>query len=312
MSDTTDAAEVTVEQLGPSCGAEIHGLDATRPLGARTVQTIRDALMTHGILIFRDQDISREQQAAFAAHFGTLTVHPFSPHLDEMPEMIVLDNDGDNPPLSTDCWHSDETFRLEPPMGTVLRAVIVPRVGGDTLFSSMTAAYEGLSDRMQRFVSGLEAVHDFRNFRKLFGRSAEHRKRLWKMEDAFPNPVHPVVRVHPETGKKALFVNPQFTVAIKGMKEGESDALLELLYRQACIPEYQFRVDWRVNLMAFWNNPMVQHYAARDYLPDRRRVERVTLLGDKPFGDTGPSYIPGEERPLAEAYRAGGARTGSA
>ena len=295
-------ATVTVKQLGPSIGAEIHGLDATKPLSQATVQTISDALLEHGILIFRDQDITREQQAAFTAQFGTLTIHPISPHLEELPEMIVLDNDGENPPLSTDVWHSDETFRLEPPMGTVLRAVIVPGVGGDTLFASMTAAFEGLSDHMQRFISSLEAIHDFKNFKKLYGKSAEHRQRLWEMEERFPNPVHPIIRIHPVTGKKAIFVNPQFTLAIKDMKQDESDALLDLLYQQTNIPEYQFRVHWRTNMMSFWDNRLVQHYAARDYLPDRRRIERVTLLGDRPFGQKGASYIV----PVAADQDAGG------
>jgi taurine dioxygenase len=287
--DNADTATVTVKQLGPHCGAEIHGLDASKPLDDAAVKLIDSALMEHGVLVIQDQDISRRQQADFAAHFGELTVHPISPHLDEMPEMIALDNDGDNPPLSTDIWHSDETFRLEPPLGTLIRAVILPAVGGDTLFSSMTAAYDGLSDKMQHFVSGLEAIHDFKNFKRLYGNSTEDRQRLWDMQDQFPNPIHPVARIHPVTGKKAIFVNPQFTLAINGMKEDESNGLLDVLYRQIDIPEYQFRVHWRVNKMAFWDNRSVQHYAARDYLPERRRVERVTLKGDRPFGDCGPS-----------------------
>ena len=289
-STEDNALTISIKQLGPHAGAEILGLDATKPLNKRSTEMIRDALMTYGVIIFRDQDITRKEQAEFAANFGVLSVHPFSPHLDEMPEMIVLDNDGDNPPLSTDVWHSDETFRLEPPMGTVLRAVIVPKVGGDTLFSSMTAAFEGLSDQMQGFISGLEAVHDFKNFKRLYNNSSEHRQRLWEMQDQFPNPVHPVVRIHPVTGKKAIFVNPQFTLAIKGMKQDESDALLDVLYRQANIPEYQFRVHWQTHMMVFWDNRTVQHYAARDYLPQRRRVERVTLKGDRPFGENGKSY----------------------
>ena len=289
-STENSALTISIKQLGPHAGAEVLGLDATKLLNKRGMEIIRDALMQFGVIIFRDQDITRKQQAEFAANFGVLSVHPFSPHLDEMPEMIVLDNDGDNPPLSTDVWHSDETFRLEPPMGTVLRAVIVPKVGGDTLFSSMTAAFEGLSDQMQRFVSGLEAIHDFKNFKGLYSNSREHRKRLLEMQDQFPNPVHPVVRTHPVTGKKAIFVNPQFTLVIKDMKQDESDALLDVLYRQANIPEYQFRVHWRKHMMAFWDNRTVQHYAARDYLPLRRRVERVTLQGDRPFGETGKSY----------------------
>jgi len=290
-STEINSKTVRVKQLGPHAGAEVLGLDATKPLSKANLTIIRDALMENGVIVFRGQDITRKQQAEFTANFGDLTIHPFSPHLDEMPEMIVLDNDGKNPPLSTDVWHSDETFRLEPPMGTVLRAVIVPEVGGDTVFSSMTAAYEGLSGHMQSFISGLEAIHDFKNFKMLYGNSPEHRQRLWEMQDQFPNPVHPIVRIHPVTGKKAIFVSPQFTVAIKDMNQDESDALLNVLYRQANIPEYQFRVHWQINMMVFWDNRTVQHYAARDYLPYRRRVERVTLQGDRPYGANGNSYF---------------------
>ncbi len=305
-----ETSGVTVHQLGPACGAEIRGVDATRPLDEAETAIIRDALTRHGVVLFPNQNITRAEQAAFGAHFGNLSVHPFSPHLAEMPEMIALDNDGDNPPLQTDCWHSDETFRLKPAMGTILRAVIVPPFGGDTLFASMTAAYEGLSDRMQQFISGLEARHDFKNFRKLFRSNPEHRQHLMEMEDRFPNPVHPVVRLHPISGKKAIFVSPQFTVAITGMREDESEALLSLLYQQAHIPEYQYRIRWEPDLMAFWDNPQVQHYAARDYLPHRRRVERVTIEGDIPYGETGPSRIPGRDAdrssPTIEAYGSAG------
>jgi taurine dioxygenase len=311
QTSETTGTDVTVKQLGPHAGAEIYGIDTGNPVDDAARQTIYDALMDNGVILFRNQDITREQQADFAANFGELTVHPFSPHLDDLPEMIVLDNDGSNPPLSTDVWHSDEMFRLEPPLGTLLRAKIVPRLGGDTLFSSMTAAFEGLSDQMQSFVSGLEAVNDFKNFKRLYGSSPEHRQRLWEMMDKFPNPVHPVVRIHPVTGKKAIYVCPQFTVAIKGMKPDESEALLNMLYRQAHVPEYQFRVHWQENLMAFWDNRTVQHYAARDYLPDRRRMERITLKGDLPYGDLGKSYSildPDAERadPILESYQTAG------
>ena len=191
-----DVVAVAVKQLGPSIGAEIHGLDATKPLDKETVETIGDALLEHGVLIFRDQDITREQQVAFTAQFGTLTIHPISPHLEELPEMIVLDNDGENPPLSTDVWHSDETFRECPPLGTCLRALSVPKVGGDTIFASMSAAYEGLSDRMKSFISGLEAVHDFKPFKKLFSNDEEGRKNLKDYELMYPPVIHPVVRTH--------------------------------------------------------------------------------------------------------------------
>ena len=289
-AQVSDASSIEVVQLGAHAGAEIIGLDLETPMTTATTKAIYQALLDHGVIMFRNQDITREQQVAFGESFGDLSVHPFSPNLDDLPEMIVLDNDGDNPPLATDVWHTDETFREVPPMGTILRAKIVPPVGGDTMMCSMAAAFEGLSDKMQQFISGLEAIHDFRPFRMLFGNKPEHREKLWEMEDAYPNPVHPVVRIHPESNKHVLFVNPQFTKSIKGMKEDESDALLQLLFRQANIPEYQYRVRWEENLMVFWDNRTVQHYAVRDYLPARRRMERVTIAGIRPVGPMGETY----------------------
>lgn len=275
---------VDVERVGPHLGAEIHGLDTSQPLDEATVQLIKDALLEHKVIIFRDQDITIEQQIAFGECFGELSVHPMAPNVSENPELIVLDNYGDVEPNRTDMWHSDETFRETPPMGTILRAKIAPKVGGDTVLCSMTAAYEGLSDRMQYFISGLEAVHDFMPWRHHLEGTADGLRKLREMEDRFPNPVHPVVRVHPETGAKAIYVNPQFTTHIKGMSNRESAAILELLYHQAEIPEYQYRVHWRENTMIFWDNRPTQHYAPRDYLPQRRRMERVTIRGDRPFG----------------------------
>ena len=184
----------------------------------------------------------------------------------------------------TDIWHSDETFRAEPPMGTMLRALIVPEIGGDTMFASMSAAFEGLSDRMQHFVSGLQGVHDFKPFRQLFSGDAEGRRSLRDFEDRYPPAVHPVVRLHPASGRKVLFVNPQFTVAIAGMEETESRSLLDQLFRQAMVPEYQIRHHWRPNTLVFWDNRAVQHYAIHDYYPQRRKMERVTMKGDKPVG----------------------------
>ncbi len=169
-------------------------------------------------------------------------------------------------------------------MGTILRAVIVPQVGGDTVFASMTAAFEGLSDSIQRFIMDLVAVHDVKPFRALFTDSEEDKKKRRRMEDLYPNPTHPVVLIHPVTGKKVLFVNPNFTIAIKGMKERESQAILDLLFQQAHIPEYQFRVRWQPHTLAFWDNRSVQHYAVHDYYPQRRRMARVTLKGDRPTG----------------------------
>ncbi len=273
-----------VKRVGASLGAEVSGIDLAQPLDDAQFDAINAALAEYEVLIFRDQAITADQQMAFGRRFGELTVHPFSPRDEEAPELIVFDNDADNPPWGTDVWHSDETFRAEPPMGTMLRALIVPEVGGDTMFASMSAAFEGLSDRMQQFICGLQAVHDFKPFRQLFSRDAEGRRTLRDYEERYPPVLHPVVRLHPVSGRKVLFVNPQFTVAIEGMDESESRALLDQLFRQAVVPEYQIRHHWRPNTLVFWDNRAVQHYAIHDYYPQRRKMERVTIKGDKPVG----------------------------
>jgi taurine dioxygenase len=215
----------------------------------------------------------------FGRRFGQLTVHPFAPNEEKAPELIKFRNDEKTPPFGTDVWHSDETFRAEPPMATILCAKEVPAVGGDTMFVSMTAAYEGLSDRMQQFISGLEGVHDIKPFRPLFEASEEDRKKLQEYELMYPPRLHPVVRVHPVSGRKVLFVNPQFTVAISGMDERESRALLDLLFHQALVPEYQYRLRWEPDTLAMWDNRSTQHYAIHDYYPQRRYMERVTIGG---------------------------------
>lgn len=279
-----ETSKITVIRKGAHLGAEIAGVDFSKPQSDKNREAIWDALMEHEVLVFPEIDITVEEQSAFGAQFGELSVHPFSPHDANNPELIVLDNDGERPPLATDIWHSDETFRAEPPMGTILRARIVPEVGGDTVFASMTAAFEGLSERWQCFLTGLEAVHDFKPFRRLFSGDPASRDKLHAMEEQFPNPVHPVIRLHPVTGKKVIFVSPQFTLHIKGMTEGESQSILDMLYRLTEVPEYQFRVGWKPGTMVFWDNRSTQHYAARDYLPARRRMERVTLQGDRVIG----------------------------
>ena len=163
-------AEAPIEVLPrePTIGAEIRGVDLSQPVSAATAAAIHDALMAHKVIYFRDQDITPEQQLAFGRMFGEVTVHPFVPNLPHLPEVLVLDNHKDNPVFSTDTWHSDETFREEPPMGSILRCVDIPDTGGDTMWADMCAAYEGLSDKLRHFISGLEAIHDFKNFRHKF------------------------------------------------------------------------------------------------------------------------------------------------
>jgi alpha-ketoglutarate-dependent taurine dioxygenase len=282
--DRAASGAIDVIPRGATIGAEIQGVDFSRPIDDATAAAIHSALMQHQVIFFRDAAMNPAQQVAFGRLFGALTVHPFVPHLEEFPEVVVLDNHEDNPVFSTDHWHSDETFREIPPMGSILRCLAMPSVGGETLWADMCAAYENLSAKMQSFLSGLEAIHDFQNFRHKFDHlpSRERHAKLAQMEEELPNPAHPVIRTHPVTGRKALFVNEQFTIGIKDMRPDESRALLDFLFAQPRIPEFQFRFHWAVNSMVLWDNRGLQHYAANDYYPERRTMHRVTIKGDKP------------------------------
>ena len=282
-----------IKRVGAFLGAEVTGIDLTQPQDAAAVETLRQAHAEHGVLVFPDQRISSEDLMRFGRYFGELSVHPFSTSTAETPELIVYDNKEGNPPLSTNIWHTDETFRESPPMGTILCSKIVPETGGDTEFANMGAVYEGLSDRMQSYISGLEAVHDLGPFRTLFDDSDEGRRKLRKYEDIYPAVTHPVVRVHPVTGRKVIFVNPQFTLHIKGMEDDESRTLLGYLYRRTLIHEYHYRHNWQPDTVVFWDNCLVQHSALHDYYPQRRKMERVTIAGSPPVGD-GPPAEPSE------------------
>jgi len=275
---------ISVKQIGVNLAAEVSGLDLGQSLGEAARDTIAAAHAEHGLLLFSNQEITTDQLINFGESFGALSVHPFAPADGERPALIRFENTAENPPFGTDVWHSDETFREAPPMGTMLCAKEVPELGGDTMFASMSAAYEGLSDRMRGLISGLEAVHDLKPFRAIFSDSEDDRLLLQDYERRFPPVTHPVVRVHPMTGREVLFVNPQFTIAIKDMDERESRSLLETLFHQALIPEYQHRLSWEPNMIAFWDNRSVQHYAVHDYYPRRRVMERVTISGDRPIG----------------------------
>ena len=296
------ATGIEVVRLGGNIGAEIRGADLGRALNGAQFQAIHDAFVRHQVILFREQDITLEQQMAFARRFGGLSIHPFSPNLDDKREVIVLDYSADNPPALTDQWHADETFREAPPAATMLRSRVVPAWGGDTLFSSMTAAYTGLSERMKEYVHGLEALHDFKPWRPLFTSSERHQAKLRELERQFPNPWHPVVRIHPESGRRVLNVNPQFVIKLRGVKDDESQTILQYLYDQAKIPEYQLRVRWAPNTVLMWDNRSVQHYAPHDYYPQRRTMDRLTIAGDKVVGVSGP-YTPEEGvEPLPDGH----------
>jgi len=269
----------TLERLAGSLGAEVSGLDLARPLDATTRQALHDAWMEHQVLFFREQAISIDEHKAFARNFGELHVHPVLQQMADQghPEIVVLESFASRPVVA-DRWHSDVTFEKCPPLGSILRAVAVPAAGGDTMWASMYAAYEALSDAMQRLLSGLTAFHDGGGFRAI-ARNEAQKKDL----EARQNAVHPVVRTHPVTGRKGLFVNSVFTKGIVGMKPAESHALLGFLYDHVATPDFSCRFRWRKDSLAMWDNRCTQHRVLADALPEYRRMERVTLIGDAPY-----------------------------
>lgn len=288
-------------RIGPVFGAEVSDVDLARP-GAEEIEAIVRALAEHEVLVFRDQPITAKQQLALGRAFGELVVSPFSPNADRAPELIVLDyNQHSSAPL-TDIWHADETYRPAPPKLTILKAVISPELGGDTMFASMRAAYEGLSDRMKRHIAGLTARHGFGRFDQLIGHTPEGRKQVHAVEETFPHPDHPVVTTHPETGRPVLYVNRHFTETINGLPDDEGRAILGFLLEQTARPEHQLRVSWRAGTIVMWDNRSVQHYAPYDYWPQRRRMERVTVAGQPPVGDGASGAVETTRITVDEVY----------
>ena len=277
-----DIEDLTLIPMTPTIGAEVEGVDLSRPLEARTVAALRKALLDWKVLFFRDQDITTEQHLAFSRNFGELEVHPFAPHKPDYPEVLAITHDETNRGREN-TWHSDVTWRLEPSLGSVLRALEIPPVGGDTLFADMYAAYDGLKDEVKAKIDNAVAVHDFTHFRRGMRKRGMTEEAIEAFNAQYPMVEHPVVRTHPETGRRCLYVNAAFTLHIVGMEKAESDALLAHLYAQAAIPEYQCRFRWSKNAIAFWDNRASQHYAASDYFPAVRRMERVTVVGDRPY-----------------------------
>jgi taurine dioxygenase len=272
----------SLDPLSPAIGANVAGLDLAEPMSDETVTALKDALHDRLVLFFADQHLTPAAQRRFASHFGPLHIHPIYPNLPEAPEIMVLDTDADNLP-DNDNWHTDVTFIETPPLGAALYSRRIPPSGGDTLWLSTIAAHDALSDRFKALLSGLTAVHDFeKSFpRERFSSPAAAAK--WEVARAKNPPVvHPVVRTHPVTGRKALFVNSGFTTRINDLTRAESDAVLALLFEHMARPEFQIRHRWRENDLALWDNRVTQHYATVDYLPHRRIMHRATIIGERP------------------------------
>lgn len=257
-------------------GAEITGINLCEPLDAEARAQVERALLDYEVLFFRDQPMSPQSHADFADLFGAPQLHEAYDHVDGFPQLTVLEND-EARPSKIEMWHTDMTFRACPPLGSILHGVVVPDKGGDTLFASMSAAYEGLSAAMGSFLSSLTAIHDFSHGFKESLAEPGGRERLADMVADNPPVEHPVVRKHPVSGKKGLFVNSLFTVAIKGMAQKESDALLQFLFDHMATPEYTCRFKWQANSVAFWDNRITQHKPVNDYWPQRRRMQRITI-----------------------------------
>lgn len=273
-----------VRPLSPTIGAEIDGVDLGAPMDDELQAEVRRALLEWKVLFFRDQDITRDQQRAFAARWGDLEQHPFYRYVQpgktqDDADVVRLAKDQLSPGVENE-WHTDITWHATPSFGAVLRAVEVPPVGGDTLWADAGAAYDGLPDDVKERIDPLVAVHDWRH---TFG-LAMPADLVAQLDPVFPVVEHPVVRVHPETGRRTLFVNAIFTRHIVGVDEAESDALLTLLYAQMKRPEYQCRFRWTPGAVAFWDNRATQHYASSDYHPQPRVMDRISIVGDRPVG----------------------------
>tara|TARA_R110002072_G_scaffold12369_1_gene53673 strand:- start:526 stop:1434 length:909 start_codon:yes stop_codon:yes gene_type:complete len=268
---------ITAKRISPCIGAEISGVDLREPLDPETFDEIYAALLAYRVIFFRDQDITSAQHLDFARRFGELEEHPFIPST--APEAEVVRFDKDEKMIGVEnVWHSDVSWREIPSLGSVLRAHIVPEIGGDTLFADMVAAYECLDEATKTLIEGKRAVNDFT---QSFGMLLTP-EQLAEQQKKFPAVEHPLVRTSPETGERSLYANGAFTSHIVGMDRAESDALLGRLFLEARVPEYQCRFKWQKDSIAFWDNRVVQHYAANDYWPQRRQMDRVTIIGQRP------------------------------
>jgi len=266
---------IGISPLTQRIGAEITGVDLTDDLSDAVIDELKQAIADYQVIFFRDQNLDRESHKAFGRRFGELFIHNGVASIPDHPEIVAIHADANSKYIAGDNWHSDLTMNPEPPMGSILYLHTMPPVGGDTIWSSMYAAYDALSPRMKDHIEGLTALHD-----------GEHvyRPIINDPTKTYPCSQHPVVRVHPVTGRKTIFVNPSYTTRIVELPEPESDALLAYLYQHCQDPNFQVRFRWRPHSVAFWDNRCTQHFAIYDYYPHVRSGFRVTIAGDTPRG----------------------------
>lgn len=275
-------ATLTVRKLA-GFGAEVHGVDLATELDDATVREIRAAFNEHHVLVFRGQQLTPEAQMAFGQRFGDLDTHPFVHATGEHAHVLDIITEPDDVVNFGGGWHSDLTFLERPDLGSILYAVDVPDAGGDTLFADQHAAYDALSDTMKQMLDGLVAVHSARRQYGEGGLSTKSKAMDTHGTNLAATSIdHPVVRTHPENGRKGLFVNAAFTERIRGLRHNESDALLRMLYDHATNERFTCRVRWEPGTLTMWDNRSVQHFALHDYAGQRRHMRRITIEGDRP------------------------------
>ena len=281
--------KIEVRKIAPALGAEIQGVDLFRPLDNEAFATIHQAFLDHLVIFFRDQTLTPPQQAVFARRFGKVGIHSHIKSVPEQPGVIALIKEEADAINVGGYWHSDGPYLERTTLGSMLYAKEIPPVGGDTMFANMYLAYETLSPGMKEMLGRLRALNTGpRTYNPAFAdtRAAANYQKI-KVADASVEQqltaVHPVVRTHPESGRKALYVNAAHTVRFDGMTDAESAPLLKYLYSHACQPEFTCRFQWRVGSLAFWDNRCAHHFAVNDYAGQRRIMHRVTIEGDRPF-----------------------------
>ncbi len=275
---------ITISPLSGTIGAELAGVDLSQPLANDDLEQIQAAFLAHHVLVFRDQQLTPEQQMAFGRKFGELDSHPFVQSSPDHVEVLEIVTEPDDRANFGGGWHTDLTFLLEPDLGSILYAVDVPAVGGDTLFANQHAAYDAMSEQMRTMLDGLVATHSAGPQYGAGGYSTRSKAMQTKNEELVNQVVeHPVVRTHPETGRKGIYVNPAFTTGIRGLRRDESQMMLDLLYRQSVKEPFTCRVRWEPGTLTMWDNRSVQHFALHDYTGQRRHMRRVTVKGDRPM-----------------------------
>jgi taurine dioxygenase len=273
------SASLGIRRTAGALGAEISGVDLAQDLTNATIAAIRQALLDHQVIFFRDQALTPARQVAFGARFGPLNIHPYVAGMADHPEVMEVVKEPEDGINFGGGWHSDMSFLERPAIGSILYAVETPEFGGDTLFASQAAAYDALSPGLKATLEGLNAVHSAAQEYSSQGHSAQKRKSMAVAEaDGLVGEyVHPMVLTHPETGRKALYVNPAFTLKIEGWKTSESKALLEYLFQHCRYEGFTCRFRWAPGSVAFWDNRSVWHFALNDYPGQRRHMRRVTV-----------------------------------